>query len=446
MPTFPRPDLMSVEQTWTWIWWLGNSVGWDPADCYANAESFRQKKISWSQLAKMGVDDFKRENMVKKLGHKLEIVKRVKEALKDRMYIMDNKSGNYPGYPVSYGTQLSNCEQDVKLEPLVPPRRRFGRKWKNNRRKSKNTRRKQNRSRRSVGNGFHPNRDVTLTRNKAKRKGRLHKSDESSITQQCRPAIRRTQAACVFSAGGVSHSSKHIEEKLATSPGCNTDQNEKLTVGLQKDNMARSSYVVAAPIEKPKKITVLTESAISTVSENYGSNSTHSCISSSGSAVFPEKGSSCAKLLHQCNVKNEQDLVEKFRKFGYEVEIEQVEGKLFNIVKFPDTKSAEQAFQNRHKLGYSLEKYRQHKWNQEGTPRPSPKRPRPYLVNSRLEVRSGKSTESPLVAYLEKGAVVIVNQLKKRRARIVKLMEHGEPEEIGWVWTHSKTAQLLAPI
>lgn len=80
------------------------------------------------------------------------------------------------------------------------------------------------------------------------------------------------------------------------------------------------------------------------------------------------------------------------------------------------------------------------------TPRPSPKNPKTYKAISRVLVRAGRSLKSPQVTYLKEGSIVIVNQLKKRRARIVQPNKTGEYERVGWVSTHSgDNERMLVP-
>jgi len=80
------------------------------------------------------------------------------------------------------------------------------------------------------------------------------------------------------------------------------------------------------------------------------------------------------------------------------------------------------------------------------TPRPSPKNPKMYKAISRVLVRAGRSLKSPEVTYLKRGSIVIVNQLKKRIARIVQPNKEGKYERVGWVSTHSgDNERMLVP-
>jgi len=79
------------------------------------------------------------------------------------------------------------------------------------------------------------------------------------------------------------------------------------------------------------------------------------------------------------------------------------------------------------------------------TPRPSPKNPKRYKAIDTLLVRAGRSLKSPIVTYLKEGCIVTVNQLKKRRARIVKPNKEGQYERVGWVSTHLGDNRMLVP-
>ena len=44
---------------------------------------------------------------------------------------------------------------------------------------------------------------------------------------------------------------------------------------------------------------------------------------------------------------------------------------------------------------------------------------------------------------LQVGEVVLVNQMKKRRVRIIRLTEGGQYKVLGWVSTHTDSGQQL---
>jgi len=94
---YPRPETdirqMSVEQTRNWIWHLGRSCGWEYQDICANAISFSEKQIDGSKIFNLGVIDLLKLNVVKKLGHALDIVMAVK-AIKSRVNITEQHIGH----------------------------------------------------------------------------------------------------------------------------------------------------------------------------------------------------------------------------------------------------------------------------------------------------------------------------------------------------------------
>lgn len=76
------------------------------------------------------------------------------------------------------------------------------------------------------------------------------------------------------------------------------------------------------------------------------------------------------------------------------------------------------------------------------TPRASPKNPKIYIVKSCTSIQKGKKPNSKTVKDLEVGEKVLVNQLKRRRARIIS---KDTGMVIGWASTHDKSTQLLSP-
>jgi len=347
---YPHPETaicwMTVKQACKWIWQLGGFFKWNWADRLANSWSFIEKKIDGRKLVSFEVEDFKRINIIKKLGHRLAIIKVVKfefEAFKTREWIMQQYTGNCVSYPVN-GTLEINAN------------------------------------------------------------GSLDEWDESSMMQQSEHAILRTQTAGVLSTDEHSLSRRPREEKQANILEYNTDQKEEMSVVVESDDMdrARSSIVVQAPIEKHKNTIVISDSDSEDenppTSVKYRNTSTHSTSSNtSGSQVFPDQGQSGAKLVLKCNEENDQDVLfqklhENFGKLE-KIGTEQVDGKPTKyVIVSPDTKSAEQAFEDRHERSYSLEKSKDHeKWKKERTPMPSAGRPKIYIANERLPVTPGKS-------------------------------------------------------
>lgn len=75
------------------------------------------------------------------------------------------------------------------------------------------------------------------------------------------------------------------------------------------------------------------------------------------------------------------------------------------------------------------------------TPRASPGNPKTYKVKRDTTIQKGKKLTSKTVKELFKGETVLVNQLKKRRARVI----NQSGTVIGWTSTHDKNERLLLP-
>jgi len=120
------------------------------------------------------------------------------------------------------------------------------------------------------------------------------------------------------------------------------------------------------------------------------------------------------------------DIERKFRDSGYSVTVVPSDS-LPNsfIVTFKDIDSMNKALNNADNLGYHLERRLQK--------RPTPKSPVKYRVLTRCLIRQGKSLRTKGNGYLKKDEIVLVNQLKKRRARLVKEKGDGSYEAYGWV-------------
>lgn len=118
------------------------------------------------------------------------------------------------------------------------------------------------------------------------------------------------------------------------------------------------------------------------------------------------------------------------------------------VVLFPDTQSAQRAFENRQNLGYALEEYKMDTLRKnQNRNQPSPTNPVEYIVINQVAFRVGKSLKSKVLGYLAKGTVVIVNELEKQNGRVVERNEDGRYKIVGWVATHSIThLQLLVQL
>merc|ERR550534_1318848 len=124
------------------------------------------------------------------------------------------------------------------------------------------------------------------------------------------------------------------------------------------------------------------------------------------------------------------DIERKFRDNDYRVKVKP-SGSHANrfIVTFYDRESVKKALNDADNLGYHLEKSLQK--------RPTPKKPVKYKALTRCLKRKGKSFKTKSNGYLEKGDIVLINQLKNRRGRLVKPKDNGEYEPYGWVTVHT---------
>lgn len=121
----------------------------------------------------------------------------------------------------------------------------------------------------------------------------------------------------------------------------------------------------------------------------------------------------------------------RFREFYAGVTVKPVEGSdVRYLIAFETSEMAQDAFYRAGDIGYKLVK----KW----PARPNPNNPIKYRSTTELKIRAGKAFSGQVVGALAEGQIVTVNQLKGRRARLIKEVNGGEPEVIGWVSVHSQ--------
>jgi len=247
---------------------------------------------------------------------------------------------------------------------------------------------------------------------------------------------------------------KPKEEKRLDTPESPCCHKEKKSTGLKVEEMtkSRTSQVAPVPEEEDKKITALSDSEFenSTVCSSSRETSADSSCSGRSGSSSGRSGSRLGRMARRklrvvCDEKNDPSsflskLDNDFHNFGYQVEIDTLDIKPREyIIKFSNRKSAEKAYENRQQLGYNLERYGKCKY---WSPRPSRKRPKLYKVIRPTAVFEKRSLESPKVKELQKGALVIVNSLKKRRVRVVEM-----GKVIGWASTHTDSdEQQLVPV
>jgi len=121
----------------------------------------------------------------------------------------------------------------------------------------------------------------------------------------------------------------------------------------------------------------------------------------------------------------------RFQELNIKVDIEPTENKsnTYTLV-FPNYQRAEEIRLRADEIGYKLTK--------NYPPRPNPRSPRKYKSMAELTIRTGKALNKEIVGTLKKGEIVTVNQIKGRRARLIKEKENGDFESIGWVSLHAQ--------
>jgi len=125
----------------------------------------------------------------------------------------------------------------------------------------------------------------------------------------------------------------------------------------------------------------------------------------------------------------------RFYEFNYTVKIAPLENKPDSyVVKFPDKMMAEKALAEAPMIGYKLVKKRR--------PRPSPRCPIMFKALRRLKMRSGKAFSRDVLGWINKDELVIVNQVKGRRARLM-FVENGKISNLGWVSLHTSNGDQL---
>jgi len=130
------------------------------------------------------------------------------------------------------------------------------------------------------------------------------------------------------------------------------------------------------------------------------------------------------------------DIRLRFEMFYYTVKISPLEKKPGSyVVKFPNRMMAEKALAEANIIGYKLRKKRR--------PRPSPKCPIIFKALRNLKIRNGKAFSKSELGWVNKDDLVIVNQVKGRRARLM-FVEDDKIYIKGWVSLHTSNGiQLL---
>jgi len=123
-----------------------------------------------------------------------------------------------------------------------------------------------------------------------------------------------------------------------------------------------------------------------------------------------------------------------FAKFNYNIEVTFCDKPNSYILVFEDEEEALKARAQSDDLGYKLTKYRGR--------RPKPDNPVLFKALHTVLIRGGKSFRSSKVAMLKKDAIVLVDQQKGRRLRVISFQDRGSSEWVslyGWASSHSET-------
>jgi len=121
--------------------------------------------------------------------------------------------------------------------------------------------------------------------------------------------------------------------------------------------------------------------------------------------------------------KNLEDIVKRFSIFGFTVKVHKDNHKPGTFVVLFASKDAKmRAHKLKQKLGYKLVKKRR--------ARPSPKKPVLFLACCDLDIKTGKAKSNPVVGYVKKDELVLVDSIKSNRARLQNI-NNGDSR--GWV-------------
>jgi len=132
----------------------------------------------------------------------------------------------------------------------------------------------------------------------------------------------------------------------------------------------------------------------------------------------------------------DDDILKRFDELNYTVQISPLKNKPGSwVVLFPDRMMADRALAESDIIGYKFARKRR--------PRPSPRYPIMFKALHCLKIRSGKAFSRDVLGKVKKDDLVIVNQVKGRRARLV-FVENAQISTLGWVSLHTSNGiQLL---
>jgi len=100
------------------------------------------------------------------------------------------------------------------------------------------------------------------------------------------------------------------------------------------------------------------------------------------------------------------------------------------VISFSSSRKAQEVHSQSQEIGYAF----RWKWCN----RPGPQDRKMYQVLRDVWIYSGKSSKAKKIRLLKKGCIVTVNQLKRRRVRVIDANENGKTVVVGWVDLYTK--------
>jgi len=380
-----RVDLMTIEQTGNWISTLGRFRGWKEA--YTYGQNFKEQSITGSSLSQITPKMLEETLGISDQSHRVEIFITIQNLF--CLLPLGNSSLIHVPNPLYNITLASSCESLTRGSVQV----------------------------------LHS--DCTSTINfrtspKDEVRRHLESECESSYSRVCASSCPTDQL------GDFMSESAYRERTAGTAYNITNAEGD----GLSKpNNRARKSDVVMTD-KLPDNF------------EREETGSIRSIRTAKGSIRSTRKASYKKLIL---TLKPDQipehegrsvDLIRRrFEQFDAFVEVipEEDPSNRYLVV-FENSEMAQDAFHQADDIGYELAK----KW----PARPNPNRPILYKAMSDLLIREGKAFSGQVMGTLKKDETVYVNQLKGRRARLIRV-ENGETITRGWVSVHSSDGEPL---
>jgi len=155
---------------------------------------------------------------------------------------------------------------------------------------------------------------------------------------------------------------------------------------------------------------------------------------SSNESIFETRDDAKLVVTYEGSEEINHVLYNHFQQFGYDVQVEPMENNPFGyVINFESAEVAKDAFKNKQRFGYKLEKYKSgSNGKEQGVVVTKHNEPKLYKILNRTTVRKGIEKTSEIIRDLYKGELVAVDKLVENRARIVEMKNKGFYEEFGW--------------